>query len=439
MKRLFFSFLLVSLCGAGFAQPLRLQDAVTIALKNSLDIQVVRNNLQISDVNNNIGIAGGLPLVTATGSDNEQSVNINQKINRRTATGADSIYSIQSNGATSNQLASGVTGSITLYNGMRVVATKKRLAELEKQSQQYVNSQIQNIIASVMTSYYDIVRQQSYLKTFDQSIAVAEKKLDIIKAQQSVGLANNADLFQAQLDLNNLEQTKAQQQLVIDQAKTGLLTLLTLKPDSTVTISDTILVDKSIVLGTILDNLTSNPDIIAADAQIRINELIEKETAAQRYPTIRASAGYNYNRNQTSAGQTLLNQSNGPFVGGNFIIPIYNGSIYKRQQKIAAINTRNAGLQKDIAIRDYSSNAVKTYQAYASAKVQLETAQKNLELSQKLLDLVLQRFQLRQATIVDMTLAQQGFETAAFSLINLSYASKSSEIELKRLVSKLAP
>ena len=126
-------------------------------------------------------------------------------------------------------------------------------------------------------------------------------------------------------------------------------------------------------------------------------------------------------------------------MGGNFIIPIYNGSIYKRQQKIAAINTRNAALQKDIAIRDYSSNAVKTYQAYASAKVQLETAQKNLELSQKLLDVVLQRFQLRQATIVDMTLAQQGFETAAFSLINLSYASKSSEIELKRLVSKLAP
>ena len=55
------------------------------------------------------------------------------------------------------------------------------------------------------------------------------------------------------------------------------------------------------------------------------------------------------------------------------------------------------------------------------------------------LDLVLQRFQLRQATIVDITLAQQGFTTAAFSLINLSYASKSSEIELKRLINKLAP
>lgn len=435
MKRLFFScILLVFGTTAALAQPLRLQDAVSIALKNSLDIQLVKNNLQITDINNSTGIAGGLPLVQATGSDNEQSVNVNQKIN--TPTG---IQNISRSGATSNQLTAGVSGNILLYNGLRVVATKKRLAELEKQSLQYVNAQVQNVIAAVMTSYYDVVRQQGYIRAINQSIDVAGKKLDIIKTQQSVGLANNADLFQAQLDLNNLLQTKQSQQLVIDQAKTGLLTLLTLRPDSAISISDTILVDKSLALGNILESLSANPDIQAADDQIRINELIERETAAQRYPTVRASAGYNYSRNQASAGQTLLNQSNGPFVGANFIIPIYNGSIFKRQQKIAEINTRNAGLQKNIIARDYTSGTVKTFQAYSSALLQLETAQKNLELSRQLLDLVLQRFQLRQATIVDLTLAQQGFETAAYSLINLSYASKSSEIELKRVVSKLTP
>ena len=434
MKPLFFYFIFFLVPVALLAQPLRLQEAVNIALKNSLDIQLVKNNQQITDVNNYIGVAGGLPVVTSTASDNESFSNVNQKIN--TTSG---IQNIQRNGASANTLAAGVTGSMLLYNGLRVVATKKRLEELEKQSQQYVNSQIQNVIAGVMTSYYDVVRQQGYIKTIDQSISVAEKKLDIIKTQQNVGLANNADLFQAQLDLNNLQQTKQSQQLVIDQAKTGLLTLLTLKPDSVIAISDTILVDKSIVLGNVLDNLSSNPDIIAAGDQIHINELIERETAALRYPTVRGSAGYSYNRNQASAGQVLLNQSYGPFVGINVGIPIYNGSIYKRQQKVAEINTLNAGIQKNILQRGYSAGAVKTFQAYSSAMLQLETAQKNLELSKKLLDLVLQRFQLRQATIVDVTLAQQGFETAAFSLINLSYASKSSEIELKRLSNKLTP
>jgi outer membrane protein len=440
MKRLFFSLLLLILYAAVPAQQLRLQDAVSIALKNSLDIQVVKNNLEINDVSNSFGFAGGLPVVTATGSDNEQSVNIKQKITQKINGGlADTSYNIIRNGAASNQLSGSAGGTLLLFNGLRVRATKKRLEELVKQSQEYVNSQVQNVIASVMTSYYDVVRQQGYIKTIKQSIAVSSKKLDIVKAQQSVGLANNADLFQAQLDLNNLIQSRESQQLVIDQAKTGLLTLLTLKPDSVITIVDTILVDKSVVLGTIMDNLSTNPDIIAADDQIRINRLIERETAAQRYPTVRGTAGYNYSRNQASAGQTLLNQQYGPIAGFNFIIPIYNGSIYKRQQKIAEINTQNAALQKDITVRNYAADAVKTYEAYASSLVQLETAQKNVELAQKLLDLVLQRFQLRQNTIVDVTIAQQSFETASFSFMNLSYASKSSEIELKRLISKLAP
>jgi outer membrane protein len=436
MKRLFFLLVTFFLFVTAFAQNLSLQDAIAIALKNSLDIKLVKNNLQISDINNNIGVAGGLPLVSASGSDNEQSVNINQRISQK-INGKDSVYNIQRNGATSNILGASVTGGMLLYNGLRVVATKKRLEQLESQSQQYVNSTVQNVIASVMVGYYDVVRQQGYIKTLDQSIAVATKKLDIIKAQQNVGLANNADLFQAQLDLNNLVQSKQSQQLIIDQAKTELLRVLTLKTDSVISISDTILVDKSIVLGDIVNNLSANPDIIAANDQININGIVEKEIAAQRYPSLRASIGYNYNRNQQSAGQTLLNQSYGPLAGFNFLIPIYNGSIYKRQQKVAEINTRSAGLQKNILLRDYTSNTVRTYQAYASALTQLETAQKNLELSQKLLDLVLQRFQLRQATIVDVTLAQQGFETAAFSLINLSYAAKSSEVELKRLAAKL--
>jgi outer membrane protein len=438
MKRLLFFILLLILYISGFAQKINLPDAVNIALKNSLDVQVAKDDFEINQVSNSYGFAGGLPVATITGLDNEQSVNIKQKIVQK-VNGADSSYNIIRNGATSNQLTGSASGSILLYNGLRVKSTKRALEAMEQQGQEYINSQIQNVIASVMTSYYDIVRQQGYIKTIKQSITVSSQKLDIVKAQQSVGLANNADLFQAQLDLNNMIQARETQQLVIDQAKTNFLALLTLKPDSTIDIIDTILVDRSIVLGDIVNNLSSNPDIIAADDQVRINRLIEKETAAQRYPTLRASAGYNYSRNQASAGQTLLNQQFGPLAGFNFIIPIYNGSIYKRQQKIAAINTRVSDLQKDIIIRNYASDAVKTYQAYSSSLVQLETAQKNFELAQKFIALVLEQFKLRQKTIVDVTIAQQTFETAAFSLINLSYASKSSEIELKRLVSKLAP
>lgn len=408
---------------------LSLKRAIDIALKNSLDIELARNDIEAATIFNNYGYAGGLPLVTGNVTDNEQVTSVNQKLNTGT--------NIKRNNASGNQLTAGITGSILLYNGGRVIATKKRLEELEKQSNHKLTGQIQNTIADVMTGYYDIVRQQNYINTIDRSIDASNQQLTIVKARQSVGLANNADLFQAQIDLNALQQSKQAQQLIVAQAKAELLRLLTLKADSAIQIRDTIIVDDNIVLQNVLDNIPKSADIVAAEDQIRINELIVKETQALRYPSIRALAGYSFSRNQAGAGQTLFNQSFGPTVGVSLGIPIFNGSIYRRQAQVAKIDVRNADVQKQVLFRDYNAGAVKQYQSYTSNLDQLKTERENYKLSQQLLDLVLQRFQLRQATIVDVKNAQQSFEESGFRLVNLSYAAKASEIELKRLGNSL--
>ena len=409
---------------------LHLPDAVNMALKNSLEVQLSKNFVETNTVLNNYGVAGGLPIVTTSLTDNELISSINQKFN----TGAN----ILRDAAAANNFSLGVTGSMLLYNGNRVVAAKNRLATLVNQSEQLLNAQIQNIMAGVMVGYYDVVRQQSYLKTIEKSIDASNQQLEIIKTRQFVGLANNADLFQAQIDLNALLQARQSQQLIIDQAKTELLRQLTLNPDSVINIQDTILVDKNILMADILNNLNKNADIVAAQEKVKINELLVKETAALRYPSIRASTGYNFTRNQAAAGQILLNQNYGPFVGVSVGIPIYNGSVYKRQQKVAEINVGNAELDKQILIRDYNAQVVKVYQSYAITLQQLKTEQENYSLSNQLLELVLQKFKFKQATIVDVKNAQQSFEASGYRLVNLNFAAKSAEIELKRLANKLA-
>ena len=430
MRKIVTLFLL-AIATAGFSQQqLSLTDALNTALKNSYDIQLAKNSLEISSINNYIGIAGGLPTVSATANDNEQLTSINQKF-------ADATRDTKRDNVGSNNLAAGVTGSILLYNGFRVVATKKRLEELQQQNQQLLNAQIQNTMAAVMTKYYDVVRQQTYLKTIFQSIDVSKKRLDILQIRKDVGLSNNADIFQAQLDLNALMQSQQSQELVIDQAKTDLLNLVFMKADTKILISDTIIVDRGVNMDSVRNNLSKNPVLAAADKQVRINELIEKETAALRYPTVRANTGYNFTSSKSAAGFSLLNQSYGPFVGVNVTIPIYNGNISKRQQRVAAINTRNAGIQRDNLVLDYETDMVRTYQSYSSTLGQLQTELKNYTLSTQLLDLVLQKFQLGQATIIDVKQAQQSFENEGYRLVNLNYAAKVAEIELKRLASQL--
>ncbi|SEW43119.1 Outer membrane protein TolC [Chitinophaga sp. YR573] len=411
-------------------QKLDLPTAINLALKNSLDIQLSKNNLEANTIYNNYGVAGGLPVISASGTQTSQSTDVNQRLN----TGV----TIQRNGTTTNTLNSGVGASVLVYNGRRVIATKQRLATLEKLSQRELDSMIINVVANVQLKYFDIVRQQSYANTLQTSIAVSQQKLDIVKAKRELGLSNDADLFQAQVDINTQNQTLQAQQLIIDQDKTDLLRLLTLKADSGIHVSDTIIIDKNISLDSVLANMeTKNPRLLAADLQIRINELRERETAAQRYPSLTLNTGFNYNRTEAGAGNVLFNQNYGPYIGAGLVIPIFNGTAYRRQSQVAAINTKNAKIEKDIYTRDYTANVIKLWQSYNNNLQQIETSGSNYDLSSKLLNLVLQRFQLGQATIVDVKTAQQSFENAGYILVNLSYAAKASEIQLKLLANTL--
>lgn len=424
-------FFFIGILSANAQQPLTLSEAINLALQKSFDIQLAQNSLDISKINNHIGVAGGLPVVTATANDNETFTSINQKF-------SDPSRDTKRGGVGSNNLTMGVTGNFLLFNGARVVTTKKRLEELRNLNQENFNSQVQNTIASVMVKYYDVVRQQSYYKTLDQSIEVFQKRLDILKVRKEVGLSNNADLFQVELDLNALLQSKQNQELIVQQAKTDLLNLIFLPATTVIQIKDTILVDNKIQLDSIRAKLSKNPTVNAATSQILVNELLEKETAALRYPSLRANAGYNLSSSKSAAGFSLLNQSYGPFLGLNLSIPIYNGTISKRQQQVAAINTKSAKIVRDNIVLDIESSMVRSYQAYTNAISQIALSEKSLSLSLKLLDLVMQKFELSQATIIEVKQAQQSFENEGYRLVNLRYAAKLAEIELKRLANQLS-
>jgi outer membrane protein TolC len=412
-------------------QKLTLADAIATALKNSYDVALVRNQLAISNINNNPGVAGALPTVNLNASDNEQIISINQKF-------PDANRNTQRNNVGSNILQVGVTGSMLLYNGNRIVATQKRLAQLELLNKNVLNAQLQNTMAIVSVRYYEIVRQQELLKTIQKSIDVFQKRLDVLEARQQAGLANNADIYQAKLDLNQQKQALQTQFLIIKQSKADLLQSMVQAPDSVIVVDDKIAIDKTLSLENIKATLPSNPDYLAAATQITINQLIEKETAALRMPSLRATTGFNVNSNKSAAGFILLNQSYGPFFGVNVSVPLYNGSVFKRQGQVAAINTRSAKLQQENLALTLETNAVKTFNAYSNALAQLETEAKNYALSGQLLDLVLQKFELAQATIIEVRQAQESFENVGYRLVNLQYTAKIAEIELNRLGSKLA-
>jgi len=406
-----------------------LKSAIDTTLRNSFDIQIASNNFEASKINNTRGVAGALPIVGASVSDNQSITNVNQELN----TGV-KINKPKSNGNTMN---SSVTASMILFNGFKLMATKGRLEHLQQQSELQLNIQIQNSIATVMAKYYDIIRQQEYLKIIQNSLDVSQKKLDIITERKNVGMANDADYLQALIDVNTAQQNLKNQELVVEQTKTDLLQIMSQKQFYSFVINDSIVVDRSLQLNTVTSYLSKNPQYLSGEQQVKIYEQVVKEVSALRYPSLKLSSGYNVNRVQNSAGLTLLNQNYGPTAGVSLQIPIYNGNAYKVQKETAEFNVENARLQQKSLLNTLTSDAVKTYQSYSTNLQQLDAQKNTIELSGKLIKVVLQRFQVNQATILDVKAAQASYESTGYQLINLNYTAKIAEIELKRLTYQL--
>lgn len=409
---------------------LSLNEAIQTALKNSYDIQLVENNLAIAKNNNNIGVAGGLPTITNTTTNNNTLTTINQ-------TFPDANRNTSRSGVDGSTLNNGLNASMVLFNGYRVQATKSRLASLETQNKALLESQLLNTISTVMQQYYNIVRQQAFLKTIQKSIETSKQRLEIIEMRQKIGVANQADFLQSNLDLNALLQAEQNQLLIIDQAKADLLNTIVLPATTPVLINDSIQIDDQLVLSVVEAKMKTHPLLQSAQQLINVNQFLEKETKSLTYPTLRASTGYNYNSNKSAAGFILLNESYGPFLGVNLSIPIYNGSANKRAIKNAAINTNNAKIQFQNTEQNLTTELFKTYQSYKNSLKQTPIEIQNFEMSQSLLNLIMQKYQLGQATMVDVKQAQQSFETAGFRLVSLRFSAKIAEIELKRLSNQL--
>jgi outer membrane protein TolC len=410
---------------------LSLKEAVTIAIQNSYDIKLVENNLSIAQNNNNYGVAGGLPTVTANGTNNNTLTTINQ-------TFPDASRNTTRSGVDGSTLNGGLTATMILFNGYRIAATKDRLESIQKQTEAALQTQMLNTSSTVMQQYYNVIRQVAFLKTIEKSIEASEQRVAIVKTRQEIGVANQTDLLQSSLDLNALLQAKQNQLLVLDQVKADLFNSMVVPANSNYVFTDSIQVDQKMILSDVESKMKAHPLLQSAQQLINVNQFLEKETKALMYPTLRANTGFNYNSNKSAAGFILLNESYGPFLGFNLSIPIYAGTVSKRAYKNAQINTVSAKIQYDNTAQTLATELFKTYQNYQNSLKQTPVEIENYKMSDALLALVMERFKLGEATIVDVKQAQQSFETAGFRLTSLQFSAKIAEIELKRMSNQLS-
>ncbi len=430
--RLYFIALLCPVM-AQAQQILTLEEAIQQGITKQYSIQISRQRERIAANENSLGNAGFLPTITGSANKNYTVSGLNQSF-----FGGLRPPLVQS-GVNSNSGNAGVAMAWTLYDGKGMFILRDRFKELQNLGAKQTESNIENLIALISTTYYDIIRQSLRVNNFKKGLEISNDRLKLAKDRYEVGQGSKVDYYSAQVDYNEDKALLIAQEQAFTNTKIGFNTLLIKEYKADFSINNTIDLLPKLTLSELkMSALSQNPALIGAILSKKISDLETKNIQSQQKPQIDLVAGYNLNSVANGAGFGVEKGSSDVFnYGLRATINIFDGYNQKRRIQNAKINAEIASMQIEDLKNALLSALERTYVTYENSLnlIQLET--ENYAIAKQNIDIAFDRFKVGIATSYELREVQRNAVAAETRLIEAKFAAKSAEIELIRLSGNL--
>lgn len=421
---------LPAFCLAQTAGTLTYQNVIEAALKNNFDIQIAKNNSTIAETENTYGNAGFLPRVDLNAS--------GTFANNATKQEFSSGLTVDKAGVSSNNLSAGVYLNWTIFDGLKMFATKQRLELLEESGQLSLKLQIENTIQDVTLAYFQIVKQEQLIKGILSAKAVSEERIRIAEKKQALGSGSNVELLQAKLDLNAQKADLITQKNLLNDYKADLLLLLKSDPYSTFSVDSVFTFSEIKSAEEIKSGVEkTNTALLLAQKNISISNQYVKELRAQHLPKLALNAAYQYGRNQNAAGFALLNQNQGPIFGFTFSWNLFNGLNTNNQIKVAKLDLENSNLYAESTKYMLFSSTNTAYTRWLGDREMLTLEEENIKLAEESLKITTERLRLGLGNYLEIKESQKSYQEAITRLVNARYNLKASETALRKLTGEL--
>jgi len=429
MKKLLI-LLLISISWTAQAQQLlTIDDAIAKALKNNYNILVARTSADIDKLNNTMGNAGMLPNVSVNGSGAYQQNDVTLK----TAVAGET----HTPNVSTKNIGANVELNWKLFDGGKMFVTKNKLNEIAALGELQFREQLMQTVYNIVAAYYDVVRQQQQLKAITEAINFNRERVKIAQLAFTSGAVAKTDLLQAKIDLNVFTENAVNQQAAILAAKRMLNVLLGENREVDFAVSEEIPLNYQPDKAELYSKLLSvNPSLLAVGKQKEIARLAVKENERAYLPQLNFRTGYYLSNTDNSAGQTLLNKSYGPQIGGTLSIPLFTGGETRRKVNVAQQELKSAEFTLEntkIALHTELQNALTEFD---NQKQLVVIEAENILLTKENLDISLSRLRLGQTTSLEVHLAQESFVQSATRLTNFKYNLKVAEAKLKQLLAE---
>lgn len=430
-KILFQIGLLLTVFFSGNAQEvLTVDNAVRIALKNNYDIKIASNDAEVSKENKSIANAGMLPKIDAVLTQN----NTIQNTKQTQATGE--VRELEN--AKNNSLVYGVNLGWTVFDGFRMFARYDQLTALEKQGEVQLKMAVLTKVSDVMTTYYDLVQQQQLVKALDTTIVISKQRLKTAENRFTIGKASKLEVLNAQVDLNTDLSNLLKQKEVLETTKIRLNELLARDVATDFKVVESVVVDdrlKLVDLKALVEK--QNPQLQLALLNKTVAELDLKQVRANRYPTVKLTTGYNFNRSESSLGFVSQSSARGLNYGVSASMNIFNGFLQHRNEKIAKLQVENSGLAIEQQKQSITSQLASLFQIYLT-NVELAKLEENNEaIAKKNLEITLEKFRIGTISTTEFRSAQQNYVNAIARNSSAKFQAKISEVMLNEIAGNI--
>jgi len=422
----------VVLAFAGINLPARsadLLDIYRLALRNDPTFEVARYSLKAAREKYPQAVAGLLPTVTASGTNN--------------VTGAKNQFS-NALGVSRDVHAWNWSLQLTqpLIRMQNMYAYDESKVVLEQAQAQY-NLAEQDMILRVTQAYFLVLTSREGIRVAEAELSATEEQLELARHGFEKGVAaitevregqSRADLARSHLVAarNELDARNAELGKIVDEVPEQLAALGT-----TVPIPPPQPSDQKFWIDQAREN---NPAVRAAQSGLLVAEAIVGKTRAEHTPTLDlvASYGESYSSGSTTMPTDYASKGQIRQFGVQFNVPLFAGGATSSHVAEVMANKYRAGAELEVARRQAATDARLAFSGVVNGLSQIAALESAVESSQSMVNESHAGYELGIYNNVKVLDAEQQLYTAKRDLVKARYETLFQALKLKAATGMLS-
>ncbi len=423
---------LASLIEAPAQSLLRLEQATDMALANNHQLLILRANEMIAQNSNNAANADFLPTVSANGGYGFTSTNTKQEFFNGDSRSA--------NAAGSRSANASLTANWTVFDGFRREAVRQGLALDEQRASEQTRIEALQLLEEIHLSYYQLAQIQRQIQLTRHSINLNASILSLARQKQQIGVGSQAEVLQAQGQLNADSVLLISQEGNLRRGKISFNQLINQAVDQDFVVDTAVSMQGLPAKEALLSEASQrNPNLLLAQLNQLATAWQIKEVKSVLFPKLDLTAAYNYNFSRADVGFLLSNRTFGPTARASVTYDLFSGRNIKKELANIKLIRENLKTDEDRLRWEIESAISDLYANYANLADLQQAEQKNIVVAEQNTtlanELYLQgrntNFEVREAVLREIQ--------AKDRLIQTTYNMKYVEIQLQALAGALLP